>query len=96
MLHLEEELPHVIAVCIDEYKERGETGAYIRATIFVERDSQKGIIIGRGGNMIKRIGAHVRKDIESMSKRDVYLKLRVKVRKNWRNNENTLKLFGFK
>ena len=96
MLHLQHELPHVIAVRIDEYKERQEHGAYIEATLFVERDSQKGILIGEGGNMIKRIGSTARKDIESMSGRKVFLKLRVKVKKNWRNDINALRLFGFK
>jgi len=93
---LQKELPHVIAVRIDEYQERRDTGAYIEATVFVERDSQKGILIGEGGNMIKKIGSAARREIESMSGRKVFLKLRVKVKKNWRNNENTLRLFGFK
>jgi GTP-binding protein Era len=93
---LDQELPHVIAVRIDEYQERGDKGAYIEATIFAERDSQKGILIGEGGKMIKSIGSAARKEIEAMSGRKVYLKLRVKVRKNWRNDENTLRLFGFK
>ncbi|MCD4803606.1 MAG: GTPase Era [Anaerolineales bacterium] len=96
MLHLQRELPHVIAVRIDEYKERKAHGAYIEATIFVERDSQKGIIIGEGGKMIKRIGSTARKEIEAMSGRKVFLKLRVKVKKNWRNDINALRLFGFK
>jgi GTP-binding protein Era len=93
---LQKELPHVIAIRIDEYKERGDQGAYIEATIFVERDSQKGIVIGEGGTMIKKIGSAARREIESMSGRKVYLKLRVKTKQNWRNNEHTLKLFGFK
>ena len=96
MLHLQHELPHVIAVRIDEYKERDEAGAYIEATLFVERDSQKGILIGEGGKMIKKIGSTARKEIEAMSGRKVFLKLRVKVRKNWRNDPNALRLFGFK
>jgi len=96
MLHLQRELPHVIAVRIDEYKERKDHGAYIEATIFVERDSQKGIVIGEGGKMIKRIGSTARKEIEAMSGRKVFLKLRVKVKKNWRNDINALRLFGFK
>jgi len=93
---LQKELPHVIAVRMDEYKERGDSSAYIEATIFVERDSQKGILIGEKGNMIKRIGSAARKEIESMSGRKVFLRLRVKVRKNWRNDLNALRLFGFK
>lgn len=93
---LEKELPHVIAVRMDEYKERDNGSAYIDATIFVERDSQKGILIGEGGNMIKKVGTVARKEIESMSGRKVFLSLRVKVRKNWRNDLNALRLFGFK
>lgn len=93
---LEEELPHVIAVRIDEYTEREDGSAYIEATLFVERDSQKGILIGEGGNMIKAIGIGARKEIEAMSGRKVFLRLRVKVKKNWRNDLNALRLFGFK
>jgi len=93
---LQKELPHVIAVRMDEYKERDNGSAYIEATIFVERDSQKGILIGEKGSMIKRIGSAARKEIESMSGRKVFLSLRVKVRKNWRNDLNALRLFGFK
>jgi GTP-binding protein Era len=93
---LDKEIPHVIAVRMDDYKERSDRGAYIEATIFVERDSQKGILIGEGGKMIKNIGSVARRDIEAMSGRKVFLKLRVKTKPNWRNNENTLKLFGFK
>ena len=93
---LEKELPHVIAVRIDEYKEREGGNAYIEATLFVERESQKGIVIGEGGKMIKRIGSAARQEIESMSGRKVYLRLRVKVKKNWRNNPHTLQLFGFR
>jgi GTP-binding protein Era len=96
MIHLQHELPHVIAVRIDEYKERNEEGAYIEATLFVERDSQKGIVIGEGGKMIKKIGSTARKEIEAMSGRKVFLRLRVKTRKNWRNDPNALRLFGFK
>jgi GTP-binding protein Era len=96
MLHLQHELPHVIAIRIDDFNEREDHGAYIEATVFVERDSQKGIVIGEGGRMIKRIGSSARKDIEAMSGRKVYLKLRVKVKKNWRNDKNALRLFGFK
>ncbi|MEJ2446904.1 MAG: GTPase Era [Anaerolineales bacterium] len=93
---LQEELPHVIAIRIDEYQERDNGNAYIEATIFVERDSQKGILIGEGGSMIKAIGTAARKEIEAMSGRGVFLRLRVKVKKNWRNDPNALRLFGFK
>jgi GTP-binding protein Era len=61
----------------------------------VERDSQKGIVIGKDGKMLKRIGSTARIEIERMSNRNVFLKLRVKVRKNWRNDDATLGRFGF-
>jgi len=96
MIHLKHEVPHAVALRIDEFKERNDHGAYISATLFVERESQKAIVIGKNGSMIKRIGITARKEIEEMSGRKVYLKLRVKVRKNWRNDENTLNLLGFK
>lgn len=92
---LRDEVPHSIAVRIDEFTERENDVAYIEATLFVERDSQKGIVIGSGGVMIKQLGTEARKSIEDMSGRKVYLRLRVKVRKNWRNDLKSLKLFGF-
>lgn len=92
---LRDEVPHCVAVRIDEYKERQETGAYIAATLFVERDSQKGILIGQGGSMLKSIGTAARREIETMSDRKVYLELRVKVSKNWRNDPDALRLFGY-
>ncbi len=96
LLHLRDEVPHAIAVRIDEYTERNEHGAYIAATLFVERDSQKAIVIGRGGEMFKRIGTTARREIEAMSGRKVFLDLRVKVLKNWRNNEQALRRFGYR
>ena len=95
LIHLRDEVPHSIAVRIDEYTERGDKGAYIAATLFVERDSQKGIVIGDSGKMLKLIGTTSRKEIEAMSGRKVFLELRVKVRKNWRNDEAELRRFGF-
>lgn len=92
---LREEIPHGIAVRIDQYKERGDHGAYIEATLFVERESHKPIVIGEGGKMLKRIGTAARQKIESMSGRKVYLQLKVKVRKNWRNDEKILRWFGY-
>jgi GTPase len=89
------EVPHSIAVRIDEYTERGERGAYIAATLFVERESQRPILIGKGGEMLKQIGSAARQEIEKMSGRKIYLELRVKVRPNWRNSKNTLKSFGY-
>ncbi len=93
---LRDEVPHGIAIRVDEYTERGDSGAYIEATMFVERDSQKGIVIGDKGRMIKRISTAARVEIEKMSGRKVFLQLRVKVRKNWRNDERALRLFGFR
>lgn len=93
---LRDEVPHGLAVRIDEFTERGEAGAFIGATLFVERESQKGIVIGEGGLMLKKIGSSARQEIESMSGRKVFLQLRVKVAKDWRNDENMLNRFGFK
>lgn len=93
---LRHEVPHSIAVRIDEFTEREDDSAYIAATLLVERESQKGIVVGSGGRMIKRIGTAARVSIEEMSGRKIFLRLRVKVRKNWRNDEKALKLFGFR
>jgi GTP-binding protein Era len=92
---LRDEVPHGVAIRIDQFKERNEKGAYIEATLFVERDSHKGIAIGEGGKMIREIGMLARQEIEAMSGRKVFLRLRVKVRKNWRNNEQVLRRFGY-
>jgi GTP-binding protein Era len=91
LLFLRDEIPHGIAVRVDEYTERGETGAYIAATVVVERESHKPIVIGRGGSMLKKIGSAARKEIETMSGRKVFLELRVKVLKNWRENERAIR-----
>ncbi len=95
LLHLRDEVPHALAVRIDEFKERSETSAYLGATLLVERDSQKGIVIGKGGEMLKAIGSTARKEIEAMSGRKIFLELRVKVNKNWRNDPFVLKLLGY-
>jgi GTPase len=92
---LREEVPYSLAIRIDEYLERADHGAYIAATIFVERESQKGIVIGQGGTMLKEIGTQARREIEAMSDRRVFLKLRVKVHKNWRNDRAALRQFGY-
>ena len=93
--YLRDEVPHAVAIRIDAFKERDEHGAYIEATLFVERDSQKGIVIGKGGAMLKRIGTHARKAIEHVLDRKTYLELRVKVLPNWRNDPHALQQFGF-
>ena len=92
---LRDEIPHGIAVRIDEYKERSEVQVYIGATLFVERESHKGIVIGQGAGMLKQIGTTARQEIEAMSGRHVYLELRVKVNKNWRDDPDSLRLYGF-
>jgi GTP-binding protein Era len=89
--NLHYEVPHGIVVRIDEYTERNEHGVYIEATIFVERESHKGIVIGMNGQMLKRIGTAARKEIEAMNGKKVFLQLRVKVRKNWRDDEKLVK-----
>jgi len=96
LVHLRNEVPHGVNVRMDEFIERGENGARISATIFVERESQKGIVIGEGGLMLKKIGMAARSEIESMSGRKVFLELRVKVEKDWRDDENALRRFGYK
>lgn len=95
LLSLREEIPHAIAVRVDEYKERSEEMAYISATIFVERESHKGIVIGQGGAMLKQIGMHARKQIEEMAGRKIFLELRVKLNKNWRDEPGALRLLGY-
>ena len=90
-----DEVPHSIAVDVDEMATRHNGDVYIRATIYVERDSQKGIVIGRKGAMLKEIGRLARPDIEMMLGSKVYLDLWVKVRKDWRNRDAILKSLGF-
>jgi GTPase len=92
---LRDEVPHSLAVHVDEFKERENGMAYIAATIFVERESQKGIVIGEGGKMLKSIGSAARKEIEDMGGRKVFLEVRVKVAKDWRDNQNMLNQFGY-
>jgi GTPase len=95
LIQLRDEVPHGMAIRIDEFKERENGMAYIAATIFVERESQKGIVIGEGGKMLKSIGSAARKEIEEMGGRQVFLELRVKVSKDWRNDPNALRMFGY-
>jgi GTP-binding protein Era len=90
-----EEIPYSAAVEIVEFKERDRGKTFISADIIVERDSQKGIIIGKGGSALKTIGQHARTDIEKMVGHAVYLELHVKVRANWRENEALLRKFGY-
>jgi GTP-binding protein Era len=96
LLKLRDEVPHGVGVRIDEFAERENGMLYIAATVFVERESQKGIVIGEGGKMLKQIGSAARKEIEEMGGRPVFLELRVKVLKDWRNNEEALRRLGYK
>ena len=93
---LEEEIPHGIAVTIEGMKERPEGGIVdIDATIICERDSHKGIIIGKQGAMLKKIGSQARTEIEKMLEEKVNLKLWVKVKKDWRDSDFLIKNFGY-
>ena len=90
-----DEVPHAIAVDIEEIKPRENGDTYVRATIYVERDSQKGIIIGAKGAMLKQIGQLARPDIQMLLGTKVYLDLWVKVKRDWRDRENVLRGLGF-
>ncbi len=90
-----DEVPHSVAVDVDEMKTRPKGDIYIRATIYVERDSQKGIIIGGHGAMLKEAGRRARHDIETLLGAKVYLDLWVKVQRDWRNRPAVLKNLGF-
>jgi GTP-binding protein Era len=91
-----QEVPYACAVRVEELTERRQPEClYLRTTIFVEHESQKGIVIGKGGGMLKRIGAMAREDLERFFGVKVYLDLRVEVRRNWRTDEKALKEFGF-
>ncbi|MEO7703191.1 MAG: GTPase Era [Thermoflexales bacterium] len=87
LIHLNEEVPHAVACVVDEWEPRKKGGLYVVATIYVERDSQKGILIGKGGAMLKKIGAGARKSIEEDTGSRVFLELWVKVRDSWRHDE---------
>jgi GTP-binding protein Era len=91
---MREELPHSVAVVTDDYEEREDGLLEIRATVFVERDSQKGIVIGKGGENLKVAGTEAREEIEVLFGRKVYLELRVKVEKDWQRREHALERLG--
>lgn len=96
MLLTEEEIPHAVAVEIESYAERSADLTYISAVIYVERDSQKAILIGKGGAMIKQIGTAARQQLSEMLGTQVYLDLRVKTLKNWRSDETLLRRLGYR
>ena len=89
----EEELPHSTAVVIDRFEEEGNLYR-IYASIYVERDSQKGIVIGKGGEKLKEVGTLARKEMESSFDKKIFLELHVKVKKNWRDDPETLRSLG--
>jgi GTP-binding protein Era len=92
---LRAEVPHGVAVRVEQFRERGEEGAFVEATLFVEKESHKAIVIGKNGAMLKRIGTEARRRIEEMSGRKLYLQLRVKVLPGWRNREDALRRLGY-
>ena len=96
LLATRDEIPHAIAVDVDEMKTREDGTTYVRATIYCERDSQKGIIIGRRGALLKELGAAARADIQRLLTTKVYLDLWVKVKKDWRNKSGMLSELGYK
>lgn len=91
-----DEIPHSIAVEIEDFKTRDNDDIYVRATIFVERESQKGIVIGAKGSLLKKIGQQARIDIENLTGNKVFLDLWVKVKADWRNKDKALKEFGYR
>ena len=95
LLNYEKEVPYSVEVVVEEFKEEAQRIS-IRAVINVERESQKGILIGRQGSALKKVGTEARKDIETFFGKKVFLSLYVKVLKDWRNKENELKQFGYK
>ena len=96
LLQTHDEIPHAIAVDVDEIKTREDGTTYVRATIYVERDSQKGIIIGKQGAMLKTIGRQARGDVERLLATKVFLDLWVKVKKDWRNKSGMLSELGYR
>ena len=94
LLTYDKEIPYSTEVAVEEFKENEQMNR-IRAVIFTERESQKKIIIGRNGSMIKRVGTEARKDIEEFTEKKCFLELMVKVKKDWRNSERDLRNFGY-
>ena len=96
LLTAHDEVPHAVGVVVDamEYNRRKNLQK-IYATVYVERDSQKGIVIGKGGRAIKEVGTQAREDLETLLGKKVFLDLNVKVRKNWRRDLNQIRRFGY-
>jgi GTP-binding protein Era len=94
LLNYDKEVPYSTEVIVEKFDEK-DNSIHIMAVVYVERDSQKGIIIGKGGSMLKRVGVDARKDIETFFGKRVFLEIFVKVEPNWRNRENKLRQFGY-
>ena len=94
LLYYQKEIPYAVEVVVELFKEDDEL-IHIKALIVVERDTQKGIIIGHQGQALKKVGAMARKDIERFVGKKVFLEMFVKVEKDWRNRDNILKNFGY-
>lgn len=94
LLYYQKEIPYSVEVVVESYKEE-KTKVNIQAVIIVERDTQKGIIIGHGGAALKKVGTEARRDIEKFIEQKVNLELFVKVEKDWRNHDNNLKMYGY-
>ena len=94
LLNYDKEIPYAVEALVEKFEEK-EHSIHIMAVIYVERDSQKGIIIGRGGEKLKKVGKEARLDIEQFFGKSVYLELFVKVEPDWRNRENKLRQFGY-
>ena len=95
LLNTQDEIPHSVAIMVEKYEEKEEIDK-IYATIYCEQNSQKGILIGKGGSLLKRIGTEARLELEPIVDKKVFLSLEVKVEKDWRKRDKTLKNFGFK
>ncbi|WP_196591589.1 GTPase Era [Pectinatus frisingensis] len=95
LLSTRDEVPHAVAVDVDEMTTRKNGDVYVRATIYVERESQKKIVIGAKGGLLKQVGANARSDIQNLLGSKIYLDLWVKVKKDWRDRERVLREFGF-
>ncbi len=94
LLNYDKEVPYSAEVVVEKFDEKGKS-IHIMAVVYVERDSQKGILIGHGGSKLKKVGIEARKDIETFFDKNVYLELFVKVEADWRNRENKLRSFGY-
>jgi len=95
LVELHDEVPHGVAVVIDDFVESPDRPAHVTAILYVERESHKGIVIGKGGEMLKRIGIRARREFERQLGSQAYLELHVKVREGWRQDENALKRLGY-